>query len=72
MMPQLTKTEKCLGCSKFIWTHNQIMTCDSCKIIAHAKCAKSLFDFNNIISDNYVTGTDLIGYNKWPNLTSDF
>ena len=26
------------------------MTCDSCKIIVHAKCAKSLFDFNNIVN----------------------
>ena len=50
MMPHITKTEKekCLGCNKFIWTHNQIMTCENCKLIIHAKCAKSLFEFNNI------------------------
>ena len=50
MMPQLTKSqkEKCLGCDKFIWTHNQIMTCENCKIIVHGKCSKSLFTFNNV------------------------
>ena len=50
MIPQLPKfeKEKCLGCKKFIWTHNKIMTCDNCKIVVHAKCAKSLFEFNNI------------------------
>ena len=50
MTPQLTKTEKekCLGCDRFIWTHNKIMTCNDCKIIVHANCAKALFEFNNI------------------------
>ena len=42
--------EKCLGCNKFIWTHNQIMTCTSCKTIVHAKCAKSLFEFNSTVN----------------------
>ena len=41
-----TNKEKCLGCEKFIWAHNRIMTCSSCKIIVHAKCSKSLFEFN--------------------------
>ena len=50
MMPHLPKfeKEKCLGCDKFIWTHNKIMTCNGCKIIVHAKCAKSLFEYNGI------------------------
>ena len=55
MIPQLNKTEKekCIGCNKFIWTHNQIiMTCKSYKIIVHAKCSKSLFEFNNISPQN--------------------
>ena len=42
--------EKCLGCDKFIWIHNQIMTCSGCNIVIHAKCAKSLFEFNNIVN----------------------
>ena len=48
--PSINKIEKekCLGCNKFIWTHNLIMTCGTCKIIVHAKCSKSLFEFNNI------------------------
>ena len=30
MMPSLIniEKEKCLGCDRFIWTHNKIMTCD--------------------------------------------
>ena len=41
-----TTKEKCLGCEKFIWAHNKIMSCSSCKVIVHAKCSKSLFEFN--------------------------
>ena len=37
-----------MGCDKFIWTHNQIMTCNCCEIIVHAKCAKSLFDYDSV------------------------
>ena len=50
MMPSLIniEKEKCLGCDRFIWTHNKIMTCDGCKTLVHAKCAKSLFEFNSI------------------------
>ena len=42
--------EKCLGCDKFIFTHNKIMNCSNCKTIVHAKCAKSMFEFNNIVN----------------------
>ena len=40
--------EKCVGCQKFILTHNKIMACENCKRIVHAKCARSLFDYDNI------------------------
>ena len=40
--------EKCLGCEKFIWAHNKIMTCSSCKILVHSKCSKSMFEFNQV------------------------
>ena len=46
--PYNIEKENCLGCDKFIWTDNLIMTCSSCDIIVHAKCAKSLFEFNNL------------------------
>ena len=46
----IIEKEKCLGCDKFIFIHNKIMTCSSCKAIVHAKCAKSLFDFNNTVN----------------------
>ena len=42
--------EKCLGCNKFILTHNKIMTCSRCKTIGHAKFSKSMFEFNNIVN----------------------
>ena len=45
---QYIEKEKCLGCDKFISTHHQIVTCNSCQIIVHAKCAKSLFEFNRV------------------------
>ena len=41
-----TIKEKCLGCEKFIWAHNKIISCTSCNVIVHAKCSKSLFEFN--------------------------
>ena len=42
--------ENCLGCDNFILIHNKIMTCSSCKLIVHAKCAKPMFEFNNIVN----------------------
>ena len=36
-----------MGCDKFIWIHNKIMTCSKCDIIIHAKCAQTLFEFNS-------------------------
>ena len=35
---------------EFIWIHNKIMTCSGCKVIVHAKCAKSIFKFNNVVN----------------------
>ena len=45
-----TIKEKCLGCDKNIWMHNEIMSCDSCMTIVHAKCANSLFGYNHIVN----------------------
>ena len=45
---QYKEKEKCLGCDKFISTHHQIVTSNSCQIIMYAKCAKSLFEINGV------------------------
>ena len=43
-----TIKEKCLGCEKYIWAHNKIISCSSCKVIIHAKCSKALFEFDQV------------------------
>ena len=49
MIPQIGSIkEKCLGCDKYIWTHNEIVSCNSCMTIIHAKCARSLFNHNHM------------------------
>ena len=40
--------ENCIGCQKSIMLHNKIITCSSCDEIAHAKCAKSIFEYNHL------------------------
>ena len=43
-----TIKEKCLGCEKFIWAHNKIISCSNCEVIIHAKCSKLLFEFDQV------------------------
>ena len=49
MIPHLNSIkENCIGCQKSIMLHNKIITCSSCDEIAHAKCAKSIFEYNRL------------------------
>ena len=43
--PTITKN-KCKGCDKFILTHHQILSCRSCEVIVHSRCAKNLFQYS--------------------------
>ena len=43
--PTLIKN-KCKGCNRFILMHNKILVCNSCETVAHSKCAKKLFQYN--------------------------
>ena len=49
MIPHLNCIkENCMGCHKSIMLHNEIITCSSCNKIAHGKCAKSIFEYNQL------------------------
>ena len=68
-----TVKEKCLGCEKFIWAHNKIISCSSCNIVVHAKCSKSLFEFNRI-KNSWLCWQCLLKpqkYNPFSELTHD-
>ena len=42
------KRGECRGCHKFILSHNKLMSCSSCDLLMHGKCAKSYFEYDQI------------------------